>query len=61
MRETIAGQERRKKRICDGCERPVKAEDWCYGCEYYVCDTCNVNDNVWGGHDVDDHYEEAEP
>lgn len=30
-------------------------DQWCYGCEEYICDECSVDDNVMGKHHPEDH------
>ena len=42
---------------CYGCEQETSADDdFCFGCEKYICMECGVNLNAGGhGHDPMDH------
>lgn len=55
-----------------GCEDGALApgdENWCWGCQFYICEGCYRNyDMPFGGHDVTEHqidpedeYETADP
>ncbi len=50
--------------ICDLCSVDrCNSGDFCYGCEEWVCNECDVG-NVWGPHNPEDHlnvfFEEAD-
>jgi hypothetical protein len=38
-----------------GCKSKVNANDWCYGCKFYVCGPCGKDLVSGHGHDVMDH------
>lgn len=41
---------------CFGCDLDTPSEYYCYGCEEYVCDNCNYNLDIFGKHDVEEHF-----
>ncbi len=44
---------------CYFCNKPTTQEDFCYGCQQYICEECNTNaDLPFGKHKVEDHQEE---
>lgn len=47
---------------CKGANGKVNAdEDWCHGCQFYVCEPCAMNINMpFGSHDVMAHHDEDE-
>jgi hypothetical protein len=42
---------------CYFCDTLLDEEHFCFGCHAYICDLCNLNPFVWGGHQVHDHKE----
>lgn len=42
---------------CYFCGEEKTKEDFCFGCNEIVCETCNKDDSPIGGHDVLDHWE----
>lgn len=45
--------------VCYLCHRPVKPENYCAGCDCYVCTGCGET-AVDGRHDPEDHKEDAQ-
>lgn len=45
---------------CFNCNEPVPRGSFCFGCKEFVCDECDVNHDVWGGHSPEAHLEEPE-
>jgi hypothetical protein len=39
---------------CYFCDREVTEDDFCLGCENYICNLCDENE-VAGDHTVEDH------
>jgi hypothetical protein len=39
---------------CYFCHREVSEDDFCFGCDEYICDKCDINE-VGGDHLVEDH------
>ncbi len=35
-------------------------ENWCHGCQFYICDDCSLNAGLMGRHDVMDHLDEED-
>ena len=48
--------------MCNLCGRnPVGDEDFCYGCQAFICGTCaDINLGLMGSHDIDDHLSETD-
>lgn len=40
--------------FCFNCSAPLDDDYFCYGCEEFVCDECNVS-GAWGDHTAEDH------
>jgi hypothetical protein len=41
---------------CYFCHREVSEENYCHGCDEYICDNCDEEPQV-GDHEVEDHKE----
>lgn len=44
----------KKERLCYFCGKRVTEQDWCFGCEHYVCLPC-YGDPPLFGHKLEDH------
>lgn len=50
-----------KKSPCFLCKKMTadSKDDYCSGCECWICEPCCTNPNVpWGSHDPEDHSED---
>jgi hypothetical protein len=45
---------------CCHCGDETPPDRYCYGCGEWVCDDCETNYNLSGGHHKDDHLEPHE-
>ena len=46
---------KRENGRCHFCGKKVSAAYYCYGCDYYICSECEVDDPPMGKHDITDH------
>jgi len=49
-----------KKDGCALCKGPVDNDDYCFGCQHYICANCDTGLPVVD-HDLDDHRPEPTP
>lgn len=42
-------------KMCFNCTKPCTSEDYCYGCKFYVCSECTVDDSPPSGHEAKAH------
>lgn len=45
---------------CFFCKRHLSDFHFCYGCEHYICSTCDINPDITKGHSVEEHRQISE-
>jgi len=46
---------------CWACFAPCERDDYCSGCEQFICAECNENDcEGYGRHDPEEHFVEGD-
>lgn len=45
---------------CFNCNAACDEEHYCFGCKSYVCDACDLNISLMGGHSAEEHLDDEE-
>lgn len=47
---------------CALCQKPIGGDpddQMCHGCKSYICEECDLNPTLMGGHTPEDHQDES--
>lgn len=43
---------------CFNCQKPLDEGEYCFGCRAFICNDCDQNPSLMGGHDREEHLHE---